>query len=678
MNKFKKGSAVVLAGLALWMASGTTYGLGLGHPVSRAILGDTLSVSVPVRLDAGEEFGADCVKADVYFGDDKVPAARVQAQLNTTAAPPGRKTEQVIQVRTSALINEPVVTVYVSAGCRTIITRKVVALVDPPDLKVPVAGNTASQPAASSGSSEPSATDVPPLTQRSAPPVKLVRDPVSRSSGLGRKAPSFALSEDASAPRSARSSRTVVVSKKAQPKRRTEAPRLVLDPVATDATVAPGLQMSGQLGAVTPEAEASSPEILQRRRSAAAIWQAMNASPEEMARDQARLEDLERKLDGLSRDSVRASEAVTGLQSRLAHQSAGGNGVVYGLGGLVALLLGALAWREWTLRKALAEQSSWLTSQSPEDSAPAADESQAAADGLPDIHHVLAQIDAELDQAKATAPSQQTQAVEAVAPNLGQDTTPAPIHDVPAPVAPRAPSIRDVSVDELIDLEQQAEFFLVLGQDESAIELLENYIHNSTAASPMPFLKLLEIYRQMGMRTAYERTRMNFNLRFNAHAALWDADLTHGHELKDYPGILERLQALWAYPNKALEVLERSLMRQDAESYTFDLPAYRELLFLYAVLRDLQGQEHAGHDQHHLSHRDLLVSSSPSWPVSGQAAGYAAGRSTQPAVDADLDLSSPLMATLPMKALPDLAPILSLDLELDDLYVEPAPTDHKP
>ncbi len=671
MNKFKRGSAGVLAGLMLWMASGTTYGLGLGHPVSRAILGDTLSVSVPVRLDAGEDLGADCVKADVYFGDEKVPASRVQTQLNTTAAPLGHKAEQVIQVRTSVLINEPVVTVYVSAGCRTIITRKVVALVDPPDLKVPVASSTASPSVASSGSSEPDSTHVAVGTQRQAAPVRLVRDPVSRSSGLGRRAPSFALSEGEPSRRSARSSRAVAASSKLQPtppKQRPQAPRLVLDPVATDATVAPDLQMSGQLAAVTPEADASSPEIVQRRRSAAAIWQAMNASPEEMARDQARLEDLERKLDGLSRDSARASEAVTGLQSRLAHQSAGGNGVVYGLGALVAVLLGVLAWREWTLRQALAEQSSWLTSQLPEDSSPPEGEVQATAAALPDIHHVLAQIDAELEQAKA--PAQLAQAVEVVAPNLGQDTTPAPIHDVPPPVAPRAPSMRDVSVDELIDLEQQAEFFLVLGQDESAIEVLENYIHNSTAASPMPFLKLLEIYRQLGMRVAYERTRMNFNLRFNAHAALWDADMTHGHELKDYPGILERLQALWAYPDKALEVLERSLMRQDAESYTFDLPAYRELLFLYAILRDLQGQSHTGHDQHQLSHVDLLVSSSPS--------GQATAGATQPAVDADLDLSSPLMATLPMKALPDLAPTLSLDLELDDLYVEPAPADHKP
>jgi pilus assembly protein FimV len=159
----------------------------------------------------------------------------------------------------------------------------------------------------------------------------------------------------------------------------------------------------------------------------------------------------------------------------------------------------------------------------------------------------------------------------------------------------------------------------------------------------MPFLKLLEIYRRLGMRVDYERTRMNFNLRFNAHAPLWDADLTHGHELADYPGIVERLQALWPDPERALDVLERSLMRQDAESYTFDLPAYRELLFLYAVLRDLSEQPNGQDDG-----VDLLV------PTVRGVQG-----------------EQPLMATLPMKALPDLAPTLSLDLELDDLFVDP-------
>lgn len=636
MNKFKRGSAAVLAGLMLWMASGTSFGMGLGRPVSRAILGDTLSVSVPVRLEPGEDLSPECIKADVYFGDDKLPAAAIHAQLKSTPAPVGRTPDTVIQIRTTTLINEPVVTVYVVAGCQTRLTRKLVTLVDPPDLNEPVVP--------SSQAHSPAKDDTG---------VHVVHDPVSNASKLGAKVPSLSLSGRKTTKQSAAPKRS-----KDQAKALSGAPvvqraRLVVDPVATDAVVNPALQMTSGMTVPALEDAASSPELMQRRRSAAAIWHAMNASPEELARDRERLEQVESKLDALSRDSAKASEVVTGLQSRLSQQSNDG-GLVYVLTTLIVVLVGFMVWREWTLRKAMSEQAVWLTSQAPDDTTPPVSELGEPAASLSEIHDVVAEVDAELEaQAMPIATAYPDTATEARFDVLAQFAEQPPPKSPPAQIA-RQDHLRDVSVDELIDLEQQAEFFLVLGQDESAIDVLEGYIRGTTSASPMPFLKLLEIYRRLGMRTDYERTRMNFNLRFNAHAPLWDADLTHGHELKDYPGVIERLQALWTDPDRALEVLERSLMRQDAESYTFDLPAYRELLFLYAVLRDLSERPATGH-----AALTTLISSHPSR-------------------HADLE---PLMATLPMKALPDLAPTLSLDLELDDLFVDPPAArsaDHKP
>ena len=653
MNKFKRGSAAVLAGLMLWMVSGTSFGMGLGRPVSRAILGDTLTVSVPVRLEPGEDLSPECIKADVYFGDDKLPSAAIQTQLKTSPAPVGRTPEAVIQIRTTTLINEPVVTVYVVAGCQTRLTRKLVTLVDPPDLNEPVVSSSQGHAPTKSDAERVAATPLPALDG-----VQVVHDPVSQSSKLGGKVPSLSLSGRASAKQNTTPKRAKDPAKTTSGRAVAQGARLVVDPVATDAVVNPELQMTSGMTVPAQDDAASSPELMQRRRSAAAIWHAMNASPEELARDRERLEQVESKLDALSRDSAKASEVVTGLQSRLAQQ-ANGDGLVYVLGTLIVVLLGFIGWREWAMRRALSEQAAWLTSQVPDDTAPPASELGDTASLLPEIQNVVAEVDAELE-AQAMPVAATSYPDLATAPRfdvLAQFAEQPPAKTAPAPVA-RQDHLRDVSVDELIDLEQQAEFFLVLGQDESAIDVLEGYIRGTTSASPMPFLKLLEIYRRLGMRTDYERTRMNFNLRFNAHAPLWDADLTHGHELKDYPGVIERLQALWADPARALEVLERSLMRQDAESYTFDLPAYRELLFLYAVLRDLSERPDGGH-----AGVDLLISS----PASKQG---------------DLE---PLMATLPMKALPDLAPTLSLDLELDDLFVDlpvkhpvNPPADHKP
>jgi len=149
----------------------------------------------------------------------------------------------------------------------------------------------------------------------------------------------------------------------------------------------------------------------------------------------------------------------------------------------------------------------------------------------------------------------------------------------------------EMSVEELIDLEQQAEFFVVLGQDEAAIDLLMGHLRSSGGASPLPYLKLLEIYRRRDDREAYQRIRERFNRRFNAYALDWQADPQQGRTLLDYPNVMFRLQALWGTPAQTMQALEASLFRRDAGSATFDLPAYRELLFLYSVAHDLAGRD---------------------------------------------------------------------------------------
>jgi hypothetical protein len=149
---------------------------------------------------------------------------------------------------------------------------------------------------------------------------------------------------------------------------------------------------------------------------------------------------------------------------------------------------------------------------------------------------------------------------------------------------------RDVSIEELIDLEQQAEFFSVLGQDDAAIDLLVDYLRSTGGGSPMPYLKLLEIYRRQGDRESYDRTRMRFNHRFNALAPEWGAADHEGRSLEDYPTIVARLQQTWGSPIDAMAELESLLFRK-SRGEMFDMPAYRDVLFLYALARDLMDRE---------------------------------------------------------------------------------------
>ena len=167
-----------------------------------------------------------------------------------------------------------------------------------------------------------------------------------------------------------------------------------------------------------------------------------------------------------------------------------------------------------------------------------------------------------------------------------------------APVAVAAPSKphefslgtgvppRPVSVEELLDLDQQVDFFIALGQAQSAIDLLLSHVRSTGGTNALPYFKLLEIYRSQGDEEAYERTRERFNQRFNAFAPDWDGDLASGRLLEDYPEVVQRIQKAWLQPLRAVAELDALLLRR-ADLEPFDLPAYRDVLMLQALVRDL-------------------------------------------------------------------------------------------
>ncbi|TAK94369.1 MAG: hypothetical protein EPO09_09895 [Aquabacterium sp.] len=618
MNNFKRVSAAVSAGMTLLCASGASYSLGFGQPSSRAILGDTLRVTIPLRLEAGEEIANECTAADVYFGDEKV-----QAKAIFTEVMPGATAERaVLRVSTSALINEPVVTVYLAAGCKSRITRKVVALADPPGLSM--AGN---ESAATADVGEVVQSASLPVAQVISPPGVLSAAMAGAQPGsVGRgtskrrggkpgeaaspleKAPSMvvnhvmASSETAGAsassgvPINTASStskrKAIKSSAKALASVAGGGSRLLLDPVEADAMFAPSLRMSPTMGSAA-SAEDQSPDVLLRRQAAAALWLAMNATPEQLARDHQRLQDLEQRLAQLKQDGEKSSQVVAALQARaIKAESAHGGAWLYGAGLLAFAGLALSGYLYNRLRQERQRQAVWWQAQSqlPNDEQDEASEPVMAQTPAQFVHAPGERHEpVPVEPVAYVAPAK---AVTVTAANIHQhvpDVAPAGMQLSPL-VEPRNEPLREVSVEELIDLEQQAEFFVVLGQDDAAIDLLEGHVHHTTGASPLPFLKLLEIYRRVGKRTEYERVQSVFNARFNAYAPSWDADLQQGHSLADYPGVIDRLQALWASPNKAMEVLERSLTRPDSSEDTFELPAYRELLFLYAVSRSARSR----------------------------------------------------------------------------------------
>jgi hypothetical protein len=153
---------------------------------------------------------------------------------------------------------------------------------------------------------------------------------------------------------------------------------------------------------------------------------------------------------------------------------------------------------------------------------------------------------------------------------------------------------RAVTVEEQIDLEQQADFFIVLGQDEAAIDLLLAHLRGTGGTSPMPYLKLLEIHSRRDDPEAYERIRARFNQRFNGVAPPWGTELAMGRSLEEYPEVLQRLQRAWWAPLDAMAELEAMLFRKGGDAELFELPAYQDVIFLYQLARDLLQQDQEG------------------------------------------------------------------------------------
>ena len=145
---------------------------------------------------------------------------------------------------------------------------------------------------------------------------------------------------------------------------------------------------------------------------------------------------------------------------------------------------------------------------------------------------------------------------------------------------------RPVSVEELLDLDQQVDFFIALGQEQSAVDLLLSHVRATGGANALPYLRLLQIYRQQGDEEAFERTRDRFNQRFNAQAPDWHGDLAAGRCLEHYTDVMLRLQHAWPQPLRAAAELESLLLRR-ADLEPFDLPAFHDILTLHALVCDL-------------------------------------------------------------------------------------------
>ena len=542
----------------LCFSAGAVHALGIGRLPSSAVLGQPLDLSIPIRLEDGEVLNIDCASAEVFFGDIRQQPGVVNLALEP-AAP--NATERTLRLLTNTRIDEPFVTVELALGCQSRTARRFTLFADPPlfsaPAAVPVAAPFVAPPAAPSTAAAPASV-----------PARRTAATTSRGS-VASMPPTRPAKRVAVAPSSG--------------------PRLQLTPLERGAAVP-----SRAAEPVAPLIGAAAAAQQLAADAAAAEAAASAASAVALAeRDRARVEQLEASLQALRTETAQTQQAMRGVLTRMQAAEADrySNPLVFALLAACGLLLMALAWL-WRLRAQDREAAAWQrtagTGRKDVDTAEAIAFEQASMPTPAEPATRGAAGSVASGVAGAAFNGESTQALPR-APQM-------PVSAAPSVLALQAgePARRAVSAEELIDLEQQAEFFIVLGQEEAAIDLLMGHLRSSSGSSPLPYLKLLELYRKRGNRRDYERVRESFNVRFSAYAPAWELDLNAGRTLEDYPSVIGRLQALWPTPTRALEVLQLTLARPEGDPHagdSFELPAYRELMLLYSVARELADEE---------------------------------------------------------------------------------------
>lgn len=580
--------------------------MGFGRLTTSAVLGQPLSLPIPLRLDPGERLAPECVAAEVMAGDTAIHGDRVRVRLEPGAS----ASEWLARITTQVAIDEPVIEITLIVGCDKRFSRRFVAFADPPSTQArsaPIVLESVAPPAVGVvplvASEAGSVAEVPPLaaiTPRNGATSKRAREGGSTASSTGASTPKAA--------RPTKAKRRDAASNKAASKAATRAKA----PAA--ALLNEGAKLVLEHDGPRLKLDMEEPIFMPPGSSAVGVASAPDGEAGTVS-EADRLRVLEKALSDLQRESQAGRDAAGVLRARLAEAENRSRAVPW-LAALVLLGLGVAAWLALRLRRqheaSEAPPHWWAAEAEPaavvEKPAPASpgrqpeltlsdfggfDEHKEASDTAP-LPAALA-----MERDLPAHPAVVTSRTPATVPSIA--LRPEPIYErtmvisSPPPfmmkeVAPSEPAVREVSVEELLDLEQQADFFIALGQEEAAIDLLMAHLRSTGGLSPLPYTKLLEIYRRQGDRDAYERIRTRFNRRFNAYAPEWEDGPLSGRALEDYPEVVHHLQMLWPEPLDAMAMLEAMLFRKDVAYELFDLPAYKDVLVLYALARDLLQQ----------------------------------------------------------------------------------------
>lgn len=580
----------------------TSHALTLGDLRGAVVVGRAVDLSAVVQARADEEVSAACFKADVFHADTPQAPATVTIRPLANAAPGSYR----LRVQSSALVDEPVVTVEVRSTCPTALSRRYVLLADFPVVVMP----------------EPPVADLPKAAPAAPVPAPAAVAPVA-------EVPAPVATGTVIAPSSPLVSAPAVTKRAVKPKPKRKVVRKKPQPsaVAKPATVpAEVVQASGDAGKPALKLETLNLPTSPTDGLGGAPMSV--PSPEAMLQA-SQIAALQEELKQLRAQSAQTNVHLAEMQVQL--QRAQSERVSLQLFYVVVVLLlmcaAALSWLLWQRYR----------EQQPHDAGPSilGEVPSVPVEPRPKlaVHAPAAAEKTDMAPAsdKAAKPSQTWWPAEhdeppaksaGAAALTSKPVVPATLQELNhAFTNTRLQDAGDSnfgvitheevdldidmsswaglgdsnhgaasSGESILDIRQQAEFFVSLGQTERALFVLKKQIAESAQPTPAIYLDLLSLFHSLGYKTDFREYRTAFNRLFNCVLPDFPAYHLEGPDLMTYTDELARLTQVWNR-KEALSYLNACIFRSEQVSAqpSFELAAFRDLLLLQAIAEQVLG-----------------------------------------------------------------------------------------
>lgn len=591
-------AAVLLSGC--WVCAQAQM---LGSPTAQVLLGRPLDMTVPARFSSNDS-GDECVHADVFYGESRVRAGQVRATVT------GPAQQRRIRVESDAVIDEPVVTVSVRAGCRNTVTRNYTLLPEFPSEALLAQLETRNAL----------------LARASAAPLQLQAATASATSprrAAARPAVTRVAGEAAPVPRPRTASRA--------PRKDVVAtgPRLRVEPIEFEPQAM--LRVSASLA--DPVGDAN------RRATAALLWQAINADPADLVRTSVMLQKLEQDLAQLRQNASQTRSEMAALRQRLDEAQPWylSTTLVQVLALLVLSAATAAGVLWYRTRRMGALPDLWYL---PQQAGPAPRSAAAQAEVQPAEPAPEAGDRPEVVAVPPPAmPAAPTVLAAAAAAEAEEDDI---AFDLPAVAQPRRAGDGLLRVETLAATFEEVEFLASLGLGADAMDVLKAYLQDSGSPAPLAFLELMRLCEQAGDPLALATVRRRYFQAYGVEAPrLQQALVATGVEAMS--GLSERIVRAWGSA-EALEVIEEALFVVPTPGAPLTLQAGRDLLCLYdlalALLTEAAVPSAAtagGHALAPWAHTDDAQSAAQAIAEAQEGEGFA--------LDVDLTAPAPLAAS---------------------------------